>query len=127
MTFHPKIVDTDLRAKVTCEVKGGETLTLNMMGKAVAQDVHETKELNFSTIVRKENVQVIKIDNPDDKEWAINPTISTKDNASGYFRGKSTFIVPAKGSGNFEVVYLPKTMTKKVKKEGTEEMVDEVH
>jgi hydrocephalus-inducing protein len=120
-------VDEDLRAKVTCEVKGGETLTLNMMGKAMVQDAADMKELIFNTIVRKKNVQTIKVDNPDDREWAINPTISCKEDSAGYFTGKSTFIVPAKGSGNYEVVYLPKTMSKKTKKPDSEEMEDQYH
>jgi hypothetical protein len=127
VTFHPKVVDTDLRAKVTCEVKGGETLTLNMMGKAIIQDASDMKELLFNTIVRKDNVQTIKVDNPDDREWAINPTISCKEDSAGYFTGKSTFIVPAKGSANYEVSYTPKAMTKKVKKEDSEEMEDKHH
>ena len=127
VTFHPKVVDTDLRAKVTCEVRGGETLTLNMMGKAVAQDSTDTKELMFSTIVRKETSQTIKIDNPEDREWAINPTISTKDDAADYFKGVSTFIVPAKGSANYEVVYAPKAMTKQVKKSPESEEMEEKH
>jgi hypothetical protein len=127
VTFHPKVVDEDLRAKVTCEVKGGETLILNMMGKAMVQDAADMKELIFNTIVRKKNVQTIKVDNPDDREWAINPTISCKEDSAGYFTGKSTFIVPAKGSGNYEVVYLPKTMSKKTKKPDSEEMEDQYH
>jgi len=62
--------------------------------------------------VRKATTQNITIQNTEDKEWAINPTISTKD-VSDYFTGKETFIVPPKSSGNYEVVYLPKSMTKK--------------
>jgi len=38
VTFHPKVVDSDLRAKVNCQVQGGEVLTLNLMGKCVAQE-----------------------------------------------------------------------------------------
>ena len=75
---------------------------------------------------------MIKIDNTEDKEWAINPTISTKESSGtgDYFSGKQTFIVPAKGSANYEVVYLPKIMTtRKVKKEGAaeESTVEELH
>jgi hydrocephalus-inducing protein len=87
VTFHPKAVDSDCHTKVTCEVKGGETINLSLMGKAVAQDGNDMKELAFSTLVRKPQTQNIKIDNTEDKEWAINPTISSKD-SNDFFSGK---------------------------------------
>ena len=48
-----------------------------MMGKSVEQDKGETKELNFSTVVRKATTQTVTIQNTEEREWAINPTIST--------------------------------------------------
>lgn len=49
--------------------------------------------------MRKATTQNITINNTEDKEWAINPTISTKDNSADYFTGKETFIVPPKSNG----------------------------
>jgi len=70
----------------------------------------------------------VTIQNTEDKEWAINPTISTaSDSCKGYFTGRSTLIVPAKGSAKFEVDYLPKTMTKKTKAEDSDELEDVPH
>jgi len=44
----------------------------------------------------------------------INPTISTEsDSCQGYFVGRSTLVVPAKQTAQFEISYYPKTMTKK--------------
>jgi len=75
--------------------------------------------------VRKTTTQNIQIQNTEDKEWAINPTISTKDNSTDYFTGKETLIVPPKSTAAYVVVYMPKTMTKKEKKsETSEELVD---
>jgi hypothetical protein len=114
VTFHPKDIDdtkVTCEAKVTCDVKGGESMTLKMMGKPVTQDGSQSQEINFNTVVRKATTQTITIQNTDDKEWAINPTISAKDN-SDYFSGKETFVIPAKSNGQYEVCYLPKTMTK---------------
>ena len=94
------------------------------MGKSVEQDSSSTEQLNFETMVRKPVNQSITIQNTEDKEWAINPTISTeRDDSKGYFIGKSTLIVPPKSSGQYEVTYHPKAMTKlmKLKKEGEEE------
>ncbi len=47
-------------------------------------------------MVRKPNTQHVTIQNTEDKEWAINPTISTKD--ADYFSGKETFIIAPKTS-----------------------------
>lgn len=134
VTFHPtKDMENEnigsgkvtCEAKVTCEVKGGETIALKMMGKPVSQDGSQLQELNFNTVVRKTTTQNIQIQNTEDKEWAINPTISTKDNSTDYFTGKETLIVPPKSTAAYEVVYMPKTMTKKEKKsETSEELVD---
>jgi len=70
----------------------------------------------------------VPIQNPEDREWAINPTISTRSAASqGYFTAKPTLIVPARGSANYEVTYHPKTMTGKEKVGETEDLVDVPH
>jgi len=41
---------------------------------------------------------MVTITNPEEREWVINPTISSTGDAAvtGYFSGKSTLIVPAK-------------------------------
>lgn len=70
----------------------------------------------------------MQIQNPEDREWAINPTISTKSAAcQGYFSGKHTLVIPARGNANYEVTYLPKTMTKKEQVADSEDMVDVPH
>lgn len=127
VTFHPRDAADDknmCETKVTCDVKGGESMTLKMMGKPVNQDTSQSQELNFNTIVRKATTQTVAIQNTEDKEWAINPTISTKDNGNDYFTGKETFIIPPKSNGQYEVVYLPKTMTKK---DGADDAVEQPH
>jgi hydrocephalus-inducing protein len=67
----------------------------------------------------------VTVTNTEDREWAINPTISTSgDDCKGYFTGKSTLIVPAKGTAQFEVIYTPKTMTKMITVKKTENEVE---
>jgi len=103
-------------------------MKINLVGNSVSQESSETKDLDFKTVVRKATVQTVEITNTDDKEWAINPTISTQsDSARGYFTGKQTLVVPAKGKASFEVNYLPKSMTGKQKKADSEEMEDVPH
>lgn len=99
-----------------------------MMGKCVVHEGSTTQELNFSTVVRKPTTQTVPIQNPEDREWAINPTISTKSAAcQGYFTAKPTLVVPAHGSANYEVTYHPKTMTGKEKHGDSDEMVNVPH
>ena len=113
---------------MTCTVQGGEPINLTMMGKCVAQEGSETQELAFNTVVRKATTQNVQIQNTEDREWAINPTISTKSAlCQGFFTGKPTLVVPARGNANFEVTYLPKTMTKKEAIPDSEEMKDLPH
>jgi hypothetical protein len=48
-------------------------------------------------VVRKTAKQNVSNPNVEDKEWVINPTISTEsDSCKGYFFGKSTLIIPSK-------------------------------
>lgn len=127
VTFHPGEADPDIRySKVPCHIKGGDNLELTLMGKSVEQDLTTTEVLTFTTKVRQTNCLSVTVQNAEDKEWAINPTISTEgDDCKGYFTGKSTLVVPARGSAQFEVAYTPQTMTKlrKVKKqEGDQEV-----
>merc|ERR1719272_968717 len=126
VTFHPSKADPDIRYnKVPCVIKGGDKLELTLMGKSVELDTSTTEELTFTTKVRQTTSQSVTVQNTEDKEWAINPTISTAgDDCKGYFTGKSTLVVPARGSAQYEVAYTPQTMTKlqKVKKqEGDQE------
>jgi hydrocephalus-inducing protein len=69
----------------------------------------------------------VTIQNTEEKEWTINPTISDSTASAGFFSGKSTLVVPARGSANYEVTYHPKSMTTKQKKAESEEMEDVPH
>lgn len=115
VTFHPKVADSDIRYdQIKCEIKGGDPVSVTLMGKSVEQDPSTTQNLNFQTIVRKPTKQMVTIQNSEEREWVISPTISTASDAcAGYFSGKSTLVVPAKQSAQFEINYAPKTMTKK--------------
>ena len=128
VTFHPKKADPDISySKVPCHIKGGEQLELSLMGKSVEQDNSSTEELTFSTKVRQTTSQTVTVQNTEDREWNINPTISTEGvDGKGYFSGKSLLVVPPRGSAQYEVAYTPQTMTKmkKVKKQEGDQTVE---
>jgi len=129
VTFHPSKADPDIRySKVPCIIKGGDQLELSLMGKSVELDTTTTEELAFTTKVRKTTSQSVTVQNTEDREWTINPTISSEGEAAkGYFVGKSTLVVPARGSAQYEVNYTPKMMSKeiKVKKKDGDQEVEE--
>jgi len=113
--YHPDIIteETMRYEKNTCKIDGADSLHLTFVGKCVDQAKDNTKKLNFSTIVRTPQSQNITISNPTTSSWIIKPTISTKvDSCKEYFKGKAVLEIPAKGTGNYEVTYLPLTMTK---------------
>ena len=129
VTFHPSKADPDIRySKVPCIIKGGDQLELSLMGKSVELDTTTTEELAFTTKVRKTTSQSVTVQNTEDREWTINPTISSEGEAAkGYFVGKSTLVVLARGSAQYEVNYTPKMMSKeiKVKKKDGDQEVEE--
>lgn len=114
ITFHPNKVDDDISAKnIKCEYTGGSSLSLTLMGKCIAQDKEATKEIKFETVVRKATTQTVTINNPGEKEWRIKPTISTNiDSIKDYFKGGDTLVVPPKANAEYQVTYLPLTMSK---------------
>jgi hydrocephalus-inducing protein len=117
ITFHPKKVDDNICAKdIQCEYSGGGHLKLTLMGKCVEQDKEDTKEVQFETIVRTSVTKTVSINNPTEKDWRINPTISTNiDAQNDYFKGSEVLEVPARGNGEYEIHYFPLTMTKEKK------------
>ena len=74
--------------------------------------------------MRKATIQNVTISNPSDKEWRIKPNISTNDDSiKDYFKGADTLVVPPGGNSDFEITYIPLTMTKEkeiTKEEGEE-------
>ena len=67
------------------------------MGKCIDLDNANNLNLDFQAVVRKTQKKEVTIQNTEDKEWAINPTISTESDAcAGYFIGKNTLTVPPK-------------------------------
>lgn len=127
VTFHPTKADPDISTKVPCHIKGGDKLELSLMGKSVEQDTSATEELAFTSKVRQTAVQSVTIQNSEDREWAINPTISTEGAESkGVFAAKALLVVPPRGSAQYEVAYTPQTMTrpKMVKRQEGDQVVE---
>jgi len=108
ITFAPSAFNDDLRLDgLRCNVEGSEPLFLTLVGKCVpAPDT--AQELTFQCAVRDPEVQSqnVSISNPTDSAWALRPSIS-----HDAWHGAETLTVPAKGSANYNVAYVPLTMT----------------
>ena len=121
ITFHPMAVSPMIRiSDIKCAIEGvAEPLRLNLVGKCIEQTEGSTKELKLKTIVRQAVKQSVSIQNTStEQKWNIKPTISTGvDLIKDYFKGAVSIEIPAKGTGQFEITYLPLTMTKQVLKD----------
>ena len=57
---------------------------------------------------------MVTLQNSEDKEWVINPSISTESEAcKGFFYGKTLVTIPPKSNTQYEIIYHPKKMTQK--------------
>ena len=112
ITFHPLDVIENVRIdNIECRIEGGDPLALSLMGKCISTPPEQTKELPFNTEVRKPSKQKINIRNPSQKPWRLSPSISTLETAKNYWTGVLIFDVPANGAIDYEITYLPMTMT----------------
>lgn len=53
MTFHPNVVDNDIKFKVKCSVDGMDPLFVNLIGKCISQPNDTIQEIKFDCMVRK--------------------------------------------------------------------------
>lgn len=123
IVFHPEIINNDIRyEKVPCKIEGTESLSVTLIGKCVEQLKENTKDLQFTTEVRTATTLKVTIDNQSAQAWTIKPTISTiLDSCKDYFKGKSILEIPPKGKGDYEITYLPFTMTKESRENPNDE------
>lgn len=87
-----------------------DPLFVNLIGKCIAQPTDTIQQLKFECLVRKEATQKVTLKNPTPKPWKIKASISSNDDNS-YFTGNEFIEVPANGQADYEVRYLPLTMT----------------
>ena len=97
VTFHPDKVDNNIQCKdVKCEITGGDSLNLNLLGQCIDMPIDSIENLNFESQVRKTAVQTVEIKNPTTGNWKINPTISNVDSSTkDYFKGDRVLEVAA--------------------------------
>ena len=105
--FHPtRIFDDFRRDRLMCMVDGAPPMFLTLSGACEEQPSDNIKELEFETRVREKVTQSITIENPTTSPWVIKPAITNE-----YWTGGTHLNIPAKGSGSYDVIYHPLTMT----------------
>lgn len=114
ITFHPDVVDNDISfSKVKCNIEGSVPLYINLFGKCVPQTRESVQEVKFQTKVRTVDKKKIVIKNPTDTPWKIKASISANlESSKGYFFGNDTLDIPKNGQAEYEISYLPLSMTK---------------
>jgi len=114
VTFHPDVIDNDISfANVKCNIEGSLPLYINLFGKCIPQIKESIQEVKFQSKVRTVDKKKIVVKNPTDTPWKIKAIISANlESAKGYFYGNETLEVPKNGQAEYEISYLPLSMTK---------------
>ena len=110
ITFHPNVLDTDIRFKVKCNIEDADPLFLSLRGKCIEQPKENVQTLKFDTVVRTSKSQKVQLKNPSSKPWKVKAVISSSSDHN-FFLGKDFLEVPANGAADYEITYTPLTMT----------------
>ena len=104
--FRPSGLDLDVRQDgIQLMVHGLTPLTLTCTGSCIAQPIESAKILQFSSLVRKEEIKFVKLTNPTDKDWHLTPSLKSEN-----WKTPHEIKVPARGGADLPVSYLPLTM-----------------
>ncbi len=93
---------------ILCLVDGKKAsgMSISLTGTCVAQAEEDATELQFTTRVRRSQVQEVTITNPTSSRWELKPRLENP-----FWHGDSRIVVPAEGSVQYTLTYRPLTMT----------------
>ena len=113
VTFHPQRVSRDIRyERIPLYVDGQPPLALTLTGMCVEAEA-EAQVVAFKTCVRQPAAQSLTVKNPSTALWRIHPVVSDEN-----WSAPEVLEIPAGGSAQYEVTYLPLTMTKPAEEGG---------
>ena len=105
VTFHPTKTMQDCRFEgIKCEVEGGASLSLDLVGTASPQKA-ASDQLSFSQSVRTSETKTIKLENKTAHPYDISPIMEHE-----YFTGPSSIAVEPGQTKLYEVTYTPLSM-----------------
>ena len=114
--FRPLGLDSDIRqdniqlniltSSPSSVTSPSTILSLTCTGMCVVQPIESAKILQFNTLVRKEEIKVIKISNTTDKDWFVTPSLKSE-----HWHVIHEIKILAKSTGDLFVRYLPLTMS----------------
>ncbi|XP_052816168.1 hydrocephalus-inducing protein homolog isoform X2 [Mya arenaria] len=111
--FHPQEISQDIRYdKLRCSLEGGphKPVTLTLTGTCIGNP--QTREgQHFSTNVRVKDTKNLTIPNRSNQTWHLKPIIE-----GDQWSGPVSFIVEPQQTRQYEITYLPLTMTTEGKK-----------
>ena len=98
--------------KLKCEIENGSPLQLTLIGRGVSQVTEGVQTLKFETIVRTKTSQKVTIKNPIAERITIKANISAlNDGFKSYFQGADSIQLNPNDKADYEISYLPLTMT----------------
>ena len=112
--FHPTVVDNNINFEnIKCLIENSEPLFLTLRGSCTAIPNDSKDTINIETEVRVAKNFDIKIKNPTNKPWRIQPTISSNSKEfTNYFKGDTIFEIKENSEGTYSITYLPLTMSR---------------
>jgi len=130
VSFHPQDLDNDIRmSSIGCLIDNQQhpNMYITLTGACVLPRT-DAEVLRFTSPVRQECSQQIRIQNPTARDWdALRVQISNR-----YWYGKPTLRVPRRGEAKYEVFYKPLSLTNQprstttdVKKHSSQSKTDE--
>jgi len=108
VVFAPAFSDDDIRQdNIMLAIPGMTPLSVTCSGACISQPSDSIQTLSFDSAARKEQTQSIKVSNPTDKDWFVQPSMRGE-----HWIRPSELKVPAKGSADLQLVYFPLSMTR---------------
>jgi hydrocephalus-inducing protein len=107
VVFNPAFTDDDIRQdNIMLAIPGMTPLSVTCSGVCISQPSDSIQTLSFSSAARKEQVQSIKVNNPSDRDWYVQPSMR-----GDHWIRTPELKVPAKGAADLQLTYFPLTMT----------------
>jgi hydrocephalus-inducing protein len=108
VNFTPAFTDDDIRQdNIMLAIPGMTPLSVTCSGACIGQPDDSVQTLSFESAARKESSQSIKVANPTDKDWFVQPSMRGE-----HWIRPPELKVPAKGSADLQLVFFPLSMTR---------------
>jgi hydrocephalus-inducing protein len=122
--FHPTVTE-DHNFTIRCHIENGNPIMMTLKGKGTSQVTEGLQTLKFESVVRTKTSQKVSIKNPTGEKIMIKANFTTTtDRFKGFFFGQEGIQIAPNDKADYEINYLPLTMTANAK---APKIKDEAH